>query len=251
MALMSEASERFTWASAMLSHPGNVRSVNEDSFAEYPQRGIWLVADGMGGHRAGDVASQRIVEVMGSLSKADSAAALIEQVEDRLQGVNTELIDAAARAGDGATMGSTVLVMIAYARWVFCLWAGDSRLYRLRNGVLEQVTRDHSQVEEMVVAGQISAEQAQEHPLANVITRAVGGGEELYLDVDLRELRDGDRYLLCSDGLFKDLRNEDIARLVVGGGCAEACERLIAATLEGEAGDNVTVGVVDFHHQHG
>lgn len=237
----------FTWTSAMMTHAGNVRAVNEDACAEYPDRGIWLVADGMGGHRAGDVASRRVVEVVGSLQRATAPGEFLDRLEDGLIAVNSELLQAVDGA-DGATMGSTVVVLYAFSRWTLCIWAGDSRVYRLSPaGELEQVTRDHSQVEEMVELGELRREEAQHHPQANVITRAVGGAHDLMLDLDLRELADGDRYMLCSDGLFKDLEREEIARLLPGGGCADACERLLSAALAREAADNITVGVVDFH----
>ncbi|MEL7451195.1 MAG: protein phosphatase 2C domain-containing protein [Pseudomonadota bacterium] len=236
----------FTWKSASLTNVGKVRKVNEDAFLDLPQIGLWVVADGMGGHDAGDVASSMIVEALGNVGEHARPSDFLNDVEDRLFAVNRRLFEIAAEAEQPVTIGSTVVAMLAFGNYCLSVWAGDSRTYRLRDGRLRQITRDHSQVEEMVEQGEILRENAEDHPLANVITRAVGGSESLYLDLKLQELKDGDRYMLCSDGLYKDVMPDEISSCLSRGSCAEASSELIDLVLEREAADNVTVAVIDF-----
>lgn len=234
----------FSWASATATHPGKVREVNEDACLALPRRGLWVVADGMGGHDAGDVASRMIVESLSDVHQHDNPADFLDEVEDRLLDVNLNLYEASAP--QARTMGSTVVALLVMGRHVVIIWAGDSRAYRLRDGQFEQMTVDHSQVELMVQTGELRREDAESHPLANVITRAVGGTEELYLDVELREINDGDRFLLCSDGLYKDLDDQVLARCLSSGDSEGACQALMGEALAGEASDNVTLAVIEF-----
>lgn len=240
------AQSAFRWSSATVTHTGKVREVNEDACLSLPARGLWVVADGMGGHAAGDVASRMIVDSLGDIADHENPADFLDEVEDRLFDVNAHLFEAGAMSSDARTIGSTVIALLAFAGHCVIVWAGDSRAYRLRGGVLEQLTTDHSQVEEMVQTGELRRDEAEAHPLSNVITRAVGGTEELQLDIELCQLRDGDRYLLCSDGLYKDLDDDTIARCLASAACEQACEALLAAVLEGEASDNITAAVIDF-----
>ncbi|MEM9058186.1 MAG: protein phosphatase 2C domain-containing protein [Pseudomonadota bacterium] len=236
----------YTWQSASLSNVGKVRKINEDAYLDLPHKGLWVVADGMGGHDAGDVASSMIVESLGEVGEYARPSDFLNDVEDRLFAVNRRLFDIASQSEERITIGSTVVAMLAFGNYSLSVWAGDSRTYRLRDGRLRQITRDHSQVEEMVEQGEIARENAEDHPLANVITRAVGGSESLYLDLKLQELKDGDRYLLCSDGLYKDVMPDEISACLATGSCADACTALIDLVLEREAADNVTVAVIDF-----
>jgi protein phosphatase/serine/threonine-protein phosphatase Stp1 len=149
------------------------------------------------------------------------------------------------KAGHG-TIASTIVVLIVRGGHFACLWAGDSRLYRLRNGVLEQVTRDHSLVQELVDAGMVKPEDAESHPRANVITRAVGAAtDELEIDKTTDRVLPGDRFLLCSDGLSKTLPASEIASLLGGPDPAHAPELLIAAALARQASDNVTAIAIE------
>ncbi len=242
---MSETT-RFQWDSAGVSDVGKVRKINEDAYADRPEAGLWVVADGMGGHDAGDLASQAIVGSLQPLSAYQRLSDFIDDVEDRLLQVNRQLIDEAASREQATTIGSTVVVLLAVQRHCACLWAGDSRAYRLREGQMQAITRDHSQVEELIEQGQLLREDAETHPAANVITRAVGAAEELFIDVELEELHDGDRYLLCSDGLFKEVSEQEIAQYMQQGSCRELCEQLVQLALERGSRDNVTVVAVDF-----
>ena len=236
--------ESFEWTSAALSNAGLVRSVNEDAILNAPELGLWAVADGMGGHDAGDVASRMIVESLERLSANDEPDVFLGIVESCLQDVNSQLFDLATDSS--RTIGSTVVALLAFRRYCLCLWAGDSRVYRLRDGKLEQITRDHSQVEELIALGEIEREDAEKHPMANVITRAVGGSSRLHLDANLQPLKNRDRILLCSDGLYKDIGPEDVLEGMNQSDPERACKRLIELALRGGGGDNISVAVIDF-----
>lgn len=222
--------------------PGARRSHNEDAFVHRPEAGLWAVADGAGGHEAGEVASGMIREALEAIPADLPAGRMLGEVRQRIGLVHEALREKAA----GGTIASTVVVLIVRGDHFACLWAGDSRLYRLRGGVLEQVTRDHSLVQELVEAGMVRPEEAESHPRANVITRAVGAGQE---PLELEKLTDrvlpGDRFLLCSDGLSKTLPASEIAELLGGPDVAHAPELLIAAALAREASDNVTVVAIE------
>src|SRR3954467_15673190 len=191
----------FSWRSAAATSRGNVRGHNEDAILERPALGLWVVADGMGGHNTGDVASNMIVQALAGLAHHALPSAQLDEVEDRLRAVNETLYRESLDNQAGMS-GSTIVALLAFERHCLSIWAGDSRAYRSREGALEQVTHDHSEAQELLDA---SGEQLPESMASNVITRAVGGAPELFLDIELRELRNHDRYLLCSDGLYKEL----------------------------------------------
>jgi type VI secretion system protein ImpM len=248
MATVSESTRPFSWRSAAATSPGNVRSHNEDAVLELPAAGLWAVADGMGGHEAGDVASRMIVEELRSVATPSGLSELRDEVESRLCAVNAELYRGSLR--QGRTSGSTVAVLLAHDRHCLSLWAGDSRVYRLRDGELTCITHDHSAVQALVDQGVLDEKSAAVHGAANVITRAVGGASELCLDGELRLLEDGDGYLLCSDGLYKELSDAAMASHVAGKRPEEACEALVAQALRGACNDNVSVVVVEFAGAH-
>lgn len=231
------------WHSSARSDVGRVRKINEDSHLDSGKFGLWVVADGMGGHAAGDLASSSIVAALADIAMPDSLSQLVDVVEERLFAVNRQLRDEAARR-EGQMIGSTVVALLAWRRHCICLWAGDSRVYRLRAGILEQLTRDHSQVEEMIDQGELLREDAASHPAANVITRAVGADDELFIDLALYDLEAGDCFLLCSDGLYKEVADEEIAIHLAAHGVEEASQALLNLALDRGARDNVTVIVV-------
>ena len=227
--------------SRAMTHPGAVRPRNEDAMVDRTDLGIWAVADGAGGHGAGDVASAAIAEALEALPPTLSAAELLAQVRLRLSAVHADLQARAAAAGPGRIMASTVVLLLVRGGHFACLWAGDSRAYRLRDGQLERLTRDHSVVQELVDQGLLDAEAAEQHPQANVITRAIGAHGELELDKVSARVAPGDVFLLCSDGLFKALAEAEIGALMAAGGGPEA---LIEAALARGARDNVTAVAV-------
>ncbi len=238
----------FGWTSSSRSDVGNERQVNEDACLDLSSRGLWVVADGMGGHAAGDVASQMLVSKLSNTDSHGRLSDFVNDVEDRVLEVNRRLHDMSLEGENPKVMGSTLAALLAHENHVVSMWVGDSRVYRLREGeLLKQVTTDHSEVEEMIAQGTLDQASALDHPAANVVTRAVGGLEHVYVDLDLDELQDKDRFLICSDGLFKDLSEEEIEELLGAGSCVDACDALIDTVLERECADNVTVVVVEFN----
>jgi len=234
------------WSSASLTDAGTVYTVNQDACLDLPAVGLWVVADGVGGHNEGEVASQLIVDALSHTGGHARLSDFVNEVEDSLQEVHKTLVDRAASKDKGMIIGSTVAALLVVEQYGVCLWAGDSRIYRYRDGQLEQVTRDHSQVEELIAHGGLQREEAENHPHANVITRAVGAGEELFLDAELQELCNADRYLICSDGLYKEVNDAEIAEHMKYGDCVTICRTLVALALERGANDNVTVMVIKF-----
>jgi len=218
----------FTWRSAAATSVGNVRAHNEDAVLELPATGLWVVADGMGGHNAGDVASRMIVEALCTVGPPSQLSELLDAVENRLRAVNARLFQYSLEHG-GQTTGSTVAALLAFDAYCVSAWAGDSRIYCLRNHSLTCVTRDHS-----------------EDGSSNVITRAVGGSEDVELDLELRELADGDRYLLCSDGLYRELGEAELTRHLAHEDLELACRSLLSQALAGPCKDNVSMVIVEF-----
>lgn len=235
------------WVSSGISDVGNVRKINEDAILDRPQTGLWVVADGMGGHDAGDVASSAIVGSLAKLGDFDRPKEFVDAVEDRLIDVNRRLYEASG--ADGRVIGSTVAAVLALPGHCLCMWAGDSRVYRLRNFVLEELTTDHSEVEELIAEGSLRREDADDYPGENVITRAVGGEEDLFLEVRLFELRHKDRYLICSDGLYKDVSFDEIREFLSDGAITSACQKLLDCAKSRRCSDNVSIIGVDFEQR--
>jgi len=242
----AEVARHFTWRSAAVTARGNVRAHNEDAVLERPDAGLWAVADGMGGHNAGDVASNAVVAALSAMRRHARPSELLDEIEDRLYAVNQQLYTSSMRSGSG-TSGSTVAVLVALERHVLSIWAGDSRVYRLRSRQLAQITRDHSEVQEMLDEGVISSASAARSEASNVITRAVGGAADLFLDVEVTELHDGDCYLLCSDGLYRELPDTVLLRTLGTKDPDSACAVLLSQALSGACKDNVSAIVVRFN----
>ncbi|WP_149537973.1 PP2C family protein-serine/threonine phosphatase [Siccirubricoccus phaeus] len=222
------------------THVGTVRKRNEDAFIDRSDIGIWAVADGAGGHGAGDVASATVVAALAALPVDLAPGEKLAEIRRRLAEVHAGLQRQAAGTESGV-IATTIVVMLAHGDHFACLWAGDSRAYLLRHGVLTRITRDHSLVQELVDQGTLAAEDAERHPQANVITRAIGGAGELELDKVSGRFEDDDLVLLCTDGLFKALPEEQIGILLMAGASPE---QLLAAANEARARDNVTAVMV-------
>ncbi|MDG4553634.1 MAG: serine/threonine-protein phosphatase [Candidatus Competibacter sp.] len=239
--------QTFKWSSAGRSHVGMVRAINEDACLVMPEMGLWVVADGMGGHEAGDIASQMLIENLQQIPPPLDWRDFLDAVRQRMQEVNQRLRQESAQRYQNRTIGSTVVVLLAYGAQCACLWVGDSRIYRLRDDQLQQLTRDHSHVQELVDQGLIAPEDAHRHPLANVITRAVGSADEMLIDEVIHPLCPGDMFLLCSDGLNKTVSDEEIGRLLIHSDhdCHEAVKAFIHLALMRDASDNVTTVVVN------
>ncbi len=219
--------------SAAASDVGRARKINQDAFLERPDVGLWVVADGLGGHSHGEVASRMVCDALADFVPAASFEQVVEGAIDRLRQVNEQLVNGAAGAADGGS-GSTVVALLTRASRYAVLWAGDSRAYRWRGERLEQLTQDHSAGEEGPLGG-----------VSTAITRAVGGEPILLVDTARGRVEVGDRFLLCSDGLTRTLPEETIVEHLKQPDPRVCADALIAATLEAGAPDNVTVTVID------
>ncbi|MFT4562381.1 MAG: protein phosphatase [Gammaproteobacteria bacterium] len=235
-----------SWRSALRSEVGNVRKHNEDSGLDRPDVKLWAVADGMGGHSAGDLASQMIVNALNKLKASEYLSEHVDFVEHSILSVNNRLLELSK--ANNQTIGSTLVTLIGGAKHCVFMWAGDSRLYRLRDGTLDQLTTDHTQAQHYYERGLISRESAVDHPAGNMVTRAVGASSALFLDIDIVEIIRGDRFLLCSDGLDKHVSDAEIETAMRTGGPAIVVDQLVDLTLSRGASDNVTVCVVDAVH---
>jgi len=216
------------------------RKVNEDSLLVRTERGLWAVADGMGGHECGDVASAKVTEALMRLPVVYGLNNLVDSAIAALQQVNRELV-AMATDREQRSIGSTVVgLAIADGRFR-CFWAGDSRAYLLRGNQLTQLTRDHSLVQDLVKAGMLDPEEADSHPNSNIITRAVGVAEELKVDTVDGDVKPGDQFLLASDGLTRLVDAAELAATLSSKGLAEAADLLIETVLSRGAPDNVSI----------
>jgi len=230
-----------TFISSSASHTGMVRKVNEDSFISRDAIGLWAVADGMGGHQAGDVASQMVTNSLNTVPASPDMGELLHATRTALLSANSELISMDGQYDANRVPGSTVVVLLLHGHEAAVVWAGDSRIYRLRQGQAEQLTRDHSHVQELVDQQLISPEQAESHPMANVITRAIGIEEPVELDVLHLDYMEGDQFLLCSDGLSRLLSMAEIQNLMKTKSLEESVQTMIHTALVRGAPDNVTV----------
>jgi protein phosphatase len=233
----------FRWTSASRSHAGLIREVNEDACLEQPERGLWAVADGMGGHALGEFASRLAVRSLVDLRPPQSLEQYVADVRERLQSANRRLRAEAAQR-DVPVIGTTIVALVASGRHCACLWAGDSRIYLYRAGRLKLLTRDHSQVEEVRSRRHSSADETLHRPPANLITRALGAADTLEIDGSTVEVVDGDIFLLCSDGLSNEVSELAIEQALLPGNCRQACQALLDLALHGGGRDNITAVVV-------
>jgi len=229
-----------------VTHPGFVRDHNEDAYVSRPELGLWAVADGAGGHEGGEVASGLIAEALNSIPPDIAADEVLSHVRLRIAETHSALKEQAARRGAGVLMASTVVILIIRDGFFACLWAGDSRGYLLREDELGRITHDHSLVQELVDAGHITEREAEGHPRANVITRAVGADPEVIeLDKTTGPIGAGDCFMLCSDGLSKELTDHEMGEILRAGMGESAADALVDAALARRARDNVTAVVVE------
>ncbi len=229
------------WKMSGLSDAGRVREHNEDAIAWDAEQGWAVLADGMGGHLAGEVASAIAVEtISGELKRAVGARVLQRAVEQ----ANAAIHQQAMAEPRLHTMGTTVVAVSLQEGRLDCAHVGDSRLYRLRNGELHQLTRDHSLVQELVDEGMMDVEQARTSGQKNVITRALGLESTVEIELSTDLTRSNDCYLLCSDGLSDRLRDEQIATLLAGEVLPEVARALVDEANEHGGEDNISVIVI-------
>lgn len=233
------------WRSAGLTHKGKVRARNEDAFLDRAERGLWAVADGMGGHQAGDLASQMVVAGLHELCLEGGFDEQLSQVRQCLHWVNRRLGEEMTVVADhsDSIMGSTVVALLLQGNRAACIWAGDSRCYLWRGNRLFQLTRDHSLKQQWIDDDSMSPDAASQRAGANALTRALGASDQLKLEVLELEVRHGDTFLLCSDGLYNGISDEALGKALGIHLPGMALERLFENVLRGRASDNLT-GVV-------
>jgi protein phosphatase len=237
---------RWTWRDTYRTHQGMRRSVNEDSCLARADLGLWAVADGMGGHAAGDFASKSIVAELDKVEKAADMYAAVDAAVEAIKRANLCIRAESLRQG-GQTIGSTISVLLTFEGRCACIWAGDSRVYIFRNGALVRLSRDHNLAQKHVDDGLWSTEQAHGSPEANVLTRAVGGEDELDLEMGEIDIRESDLFLLCSDGITKELDDKTIrAHLESTPDLDQCADRLLEAALSEGGRDNITLVLVQF-----
>lgn len=251
-----------TWA--VSSDPGLKRTSNEDSYSTRPDVGLFVVADGMGGHVAGEVASRVAVEAIEAFIQETAGAdknrtwpfpfdPTVSLEANRLRAAfrlaNRKIASAIADSQDLRGMATTASAVLLGPRSASVAHVGDSRVYVLRAGTLEQITNDHSWVEEQVRAGTLSPTAARQHPWRNVVTRALSGGDDPEVDVTEVSPKPGERYLLCSDGLFGVVPDSRIAELLgqVDVPLDAICRSLVAAANEGGGPDNITALILQIN----
>jgi serine/threonine protein phosphatase PrpC len=232
--------------SSAATDKGRLRDSNEDNYLSIPERGLWLIADGMGGHEAGEVASAIVVETV--QDSTQNGEPLIESIQKAHQSV----LKAASEGVGAAGMGSTVVALQSTGTDYQVAWVGDSRAYLWtpdkNGGSLEQLSTDHSYVQMLLASGAIAKEEAANHPDKNVITQCIGSQDVKDIQVDsIRgKWRQGQWILLCSDGLTDELSDKAIARILAeAGSLRSAVDTLIAAALRNGGRDNVTVLIVE------
>ena len=241
----------FQISSNGVTDTGRVRDKNEDSILVHADENVWIVADGMGGHHAGDFASQTITNNLSLFKQHASLDDSILLLEENILNSNSIIRKKSFKLGRSATIGSTIVCVYIWHNLLFTFWAGDSRLYRYRDGKLERLTEDHSYVEELVRMGKIEAREAEEHPAANVVLKAVGIDDHLCLDFEYFELEQDDIYIICSDGLYKDLEETEITPIIESNpeDMAELSQSLLAASLDAGGTDNTSIITLKTHQK--
>lgn len=233
----------FRWTSAACSHVGRVREVNEDACLEQPGRGLWAVADGMGGHSLGEFASRLAIHSLADFVPPPDLEQSIALARQLLEGANRRLRNEAARR-DVHLIGTTIAALLVGGRACACLWAGDSRIYLHRNGRLRQLTRDHSERETARSRHDRKADDTLVLPPSNVITRALGAEDTIEIDCETFDVLDGDVFLLCSDGLTNEVGDAAIEHALLPGNCLQASQELLELALDHGGRDNITAVVV-------
>jgi len=225
------------------THAGAIRSINQDALVDRPDIGLWAVADGAGGHSDGAAAATLVADALLTIPGALPHSTLVETVRALVHSAHTAL-----RHGRGDDASATTLVALVASQTQFtCLWAGDSRAYLLRNRTLQRLTRDHSLVQELIDAGRISEHDADHHPRGNIITRAIGAPDDtIELDTIQHDLLPGDRFLLCSDGLFRTIAEPELATYMAQSSIVTLPGQLLTTALTRQARDNITAITIEF-----
>ena len=220
-----------------------VRRVNQDAFANLPEKCLWVVADGMGGHDHGDLASTEIIKALTQFEPEERIGTTVKKIYQQLKNVNYDLLEQAALTRDNAVIGSTVAILYAKQTSCVAIWSGDSRIYLFRRGELKQITRDHNNEPRLLAEG-FSPEEVKDHPYAQILTHAIGGEPEVFLDAQIQEVRPGDIFLLCSDGLNKEVTDSEIEDILRQHPYQQAVNDLMDLALQRGGRDNITIIMV-------
>jgi serine/threonine protein phosphatase PrpC len=231
---------------ASRTHVGLRRKINEDSLLVDCERGLWAVADGMGGHEAGEIASTMVTDALRCLPPAAADDELAARAIQTLHTVNRQLLDLARSNGqeETSTIGTTIVGLTIRDGMFQCFWMGDSRAYLVRAGDIRRLTHDHSLVQNLIDAGMLKAEEADTHENANLITRAIGANEKFEMDMVGGDARPGDQFLLATDGLTRVISDEQLERELTSRMPHEAADNLIDMVMARGAPDNVSLIIV-------
>ena len=233
------------WRSAARTDTGKVRARNEDAFLALPEQGLWVVAEGMGGHQNGALASRLIVEQLAEPSAGDLPQRL-DELRKRLHSLNRRLGQelTVTAAHPDPVIGSTVVALLIEGDRAACVWAGDSRCYLWRGSRLYQLSRDHSLLQQLIDEQQLSPSEAARHPAAHALTRAIGASDELKLEILELDVLPGDAFLLCSDGLYQGVSVDDLGAALNLPSPQLTLNRLFQQALDGPARDNLSAVVI-------
>lgn len=236
---------------AVLSHKGLARAKNEDNLLVCADIGLFAVADGMGGHQAGEVASRLALESLETAVRQTDHADLLHVLKDAFEEANKSVYSAAQGNPDCEKMGTTLTACIIRKGKLYWLHIGDSRGYLLRDNEIKQFTEDHSYVSDFVRKGELTPEEAEVHPYRHVLTRALGTEPLINVDKGTVTLEPGDKILLCTDGLTVHLNDEEILKVARRGKPAEQAKRLLKTALERGGVDNITLILIKIAGQKG
>lgn len=231
---------------------GNVRDSNQDAYAvgEFSDEVVWsVVCDGMGGAAGGNIASALAVKVISDKINASYRnqmrdSSIKNMLDSALTAANIEVFDFAEAQPDLRGMGTTVVCAIVRDNQAYIVHAGDSRAYVINNGNIRQITTDHSMVQDLLLRGKITPEEAEHHPNKNIITRAVGVNKAIEIDFEQIDLEDDDTLLICADGLSNYVSNDEMLELMSDGKHYAFADRLVKKANENGGGDNITVVVI-------
>jgi serine/threonine protein phosphatase PrpC len=228
------------WESYGFTHTGIIRKINQDTFIDLPNKQFWLVADGMGGHKSGEYASTAIAEAFKTFVPEQSIGITVSGIRSKLLEVNSALCHLAKEGGQQEIIGSTVAILLAFQQYCIVLWSGDSRIYLFRNGKLTQITYDHNYGAYLTANG-FNLDEANSHPFTQALTHAIGSDEDFFLETHIQEVRPNDIFLICSDGLNKEISDAEIEDVLQKSNVKEASKQLLELCLKQGARDNVTI----------
>lgn len=239
--------DSLTISSSAVTDIGNKRLHNEDAYFSSDEKGVWFVADGVGGHNAGDFASQSLVDSVSRFNPEQNLDDSVDTLEYIIHETNDMLVEKAASIDEAAVIGTTIALMVAHRSDAVLLWAGDSRIYRIRAREIEQLTHDHSLINEMIKNGEINPDDPDSYPESNKITRAIGFSKAVQLDHRNISILPGDRYIMCSDGLTKYVDDEEILSTSLDETVDSTTQALLQKALDGGGTDNITIVTVEFN----